>query len=134
MFYVLFVATEESITSGMKRMEGGLAQIKAELKHHHKAQEWADKFQEKMKEFMSDAEGKFKQIKGQHELMDKKYGELSEYYCFDRKKVSMEEFFGDITQFTKDFEVRALSSGTSCLQGSCMMWWLHREQGKRMPR
>lgn len=103
---VPFAATEENITSGMKRMDAGLAKIKAELKHHPKAQEWADKFQEKMRAFLSEAEGKFKKIKDQHELMEKKYDELSEYYCFDRKKVSMEEFFGDITQFTKDFEVR----------------------------
>ena len=107
----VIAATEDSITSGMKRMAEGLAKIKAELKHHPKAQEWADKFQEKMKEFLSEAEEKFKRIKDQHELMEKKYEELSEYYCFDRKKVSMEEFFGDITQFAKDFEVRCNGTG-----------------------
>ena len=37
--------------------------------------------------------------------MDKKYDELASYYCFDRKKLSMEEFFGDLSAFCKDFEV-----------------------------
>lgn len=98
-------ATEDTIASGVKRMEAGVAKVKAELKQHPKPQEWADKFAEKMKVFLGEAEDKLKKIKDQYQLMEKKFEELSEYYCFDRKKVSMEEFFGDITQFCKDFEV-----------------------------
>ena len=89
-------------------METGVNKIKNELKNHPKPQEWADKFSEKMKQFLGEAEEKLKRIKEQHQLMEKKYTELAEYYCFDRKKMSMEEFFGDITQFCKDFEVRGI--------------------------
>ena len=40
--------------------------------------------------------------------MNKRFEELSKYFCFDRKKTSMEEFFGDLTAFYKDFEVSHL--------------------------
>ena len=86
-------------------MDAGVTKLKSELKQHPKPQEWADKFSEKMKGFLTEAEDKLKTIKDQYQLMEKKFEELSVYYCFDRKKVSMEEFFGDITQFCKDFEV-----------------------------
>lgn len=37
--------------------------------------------------------------------MEKRYEELSKYFAFDKKKTSIEEFFGDISSFFKDFEV-----------------------------
>ena len=37
--------------------------------------------------------------------MEKKFDDLTNYYSMDRKKFSMEEFFGDLTMFCKDFEV-----------------------------
>lgn len=102
----MITASEDAISSGIKRMEAGVSKLKVEIKQHHKPQEWADKFVEKMKTFVSVAEDKFKKLHDQHKLMEKKFDELSEYYCFDRKKTTAEEFFGDISQFTKDFEVR----------------------------
>lgn len=90
----------------MKRMDAGFTKMKSELKQHTKPQEWADKFLEKMKAFMAEEEGKFKNLQDQYQLMEKKFAEMAEYYCFDRKKITMEEFFGDISQFCKDFEVR----------------------------
>lgn len=86
-------------------MSAGIAKIKSEVNHHKHPQEWADKFGEKMKSFLTESENEFKKIQEQHQLMEKKFDELSEYYCFDRKKTPMEEFFGDIVQFCKDFEV-----------------------------
>lgn len=37
--------------------------------------------------------------------MEKKYEEIGTYFCFDHKKVPMEEFFGDLSSFMKEFEV-----------------------------
>ena len=119
-FLCLSLASEESTTSGIKRMEVGINKIKAELKHHQKPQEWHDKFAEKMKAFVTEAEEKFKKVKDQYQLMDKKFEELSGYYCFDRKKVSMEDFFGDIAQFCKDFEVSIFLVPVSHI----MEWWM----------
>ena len=40
-------------------------------------------------------------------MMEKKFDDLANYYSMDRKKFSMEEFFGDLTMFCKDFEVES---------------------------
>lgn len=93
-------------------MESGISKIKSEMKQHQKPQEWADKFHEKMKAFITESEEKFKKLQEQHKLMDKKFEELSKFYVFDRKKVSMEEFFGDISQFCKDFDVCRLDDAS----------------------
>lgn len=103
--FLCSAATEDTITSAVKRMSAGISSIKKEINQHQKPQEWADKFAEKMKGFLEEAEAKFKKVQDQHTLMEKKFDELSEYYCFDRKKVPMEELFGDISQFCKDFDV-----------------------------
>ena len=50
-------------------------------------------------------------------LMEKKYDELAKYFCFDRKKTTMEEFFGDLSAFCKDFEV------SSSPQHRLFGWW-----------
>ena len=38
--------------------------------------------------------------------MEKKFDDIANYYSMDRKKTTMEEFFGDLSMFCKDFEVR----------------------------
>lgn len=45
----------------------------------------------------------------QYDFMEKRFEELAKYFCLDRKKASMEEVFGDLANFTKDFEVFKLS-------------------------
>lgn len=55
--------------------------------------------------FYKSANQEFESLKQQADLMEKRYEELSKYFAFDKKKSSMEEFFGDITAFLKDFEV-----------------------------
>ena len=42
--------------------------------------------------------------------MEKKYEEIGAFFCFDPKKIPMEEFFGDLTSFIKEFEVGFLIS------------------------
>ena len=38
--------------------------------------------------------------------MDRTFNELLGYFCLDRKKATIDEFFGDLNNFVKDFEVR----------------------------
>ena len=85
-------------------MEAGLAKIRSELNHHLISQE-SDRFSEVMKGWIAGAEDKFKKVQDQYMLMVKKYDELADFYCFDRKKVPMDEFFTDLCQFCKEFEV-----------------------------
>ena len=46
--------------------------------------------------------------------MEKKYEEIGTYFCFDPKKVPMEEFFGDLAAFMKEFEVCSSGHVMSC--------------------
>ena len=37
--------------------------------------------------------------------MDRAFGELLAWFCIDRKKAPIDEFFGDLQNFLKDFDV-----------------------------
>ena len=93
------------MSKGIKQMEGNLEKLKAELKNHQKPQDKHDKFAAKIQDFLTQAEARFKKLEDQFQFMEKKFEDLASYYCFDRKKVTMEEFFGDIMMFCKDFDV-----------------------------
>ena len=56
--------------------------------------------------FVSSAEGTCIKLKEQVTLMEKKYEDIANYFAFDPKKIPMEEFFGDVTTFMKEFEVQ----------------------------
>ena len=65
-------------------------------------------------DFIAMADEKYKKLKDDYELLEQKFDELATFYCFDKKKTTLEEFFGDITTFVKDFEVGALGGGGGC--------------------
>jgi hypothetical protein len=98
-------ASEDAMKSGMKTMEEGIKKVKGEVKHHAKPQGKEDKFIEKMKAFLVTGEPTCSKLKEQVTLMEKKYEEIATYFTFDPKKIPMEEFFGDLTTFIKEFEV-----------------------------
>jgi hypothetical protein len=97
-------ASEDAMKSGMKTMEEGIKKVKGEVKHHAKPQGKEDKFIEKMKAFLVTGEPTCSKLKEQVTLMEKKYEEIATYFTFDPKKIPMEEFFGDLTTFIKEFE------------------------------
>ena len=95
------------MSKAVKQMETGIQKVKTEMKQHLKPQDRSDKFYDQMKVFVQHAEDRFKKVQEVYQLMDKKFEDLSKYYVFDRKKISIEEFFGDLTTFIKDFDVRS---------------------------
>jgi hypothetical protein len=97
-------ASEDAMKSGMKTMEEGIKKAKGEVKHHAKPQGKEDKFIEKMKAFLATGEPTCSKLKEQVTLMEKKYEEIATYFTFDPKKIPMEEFFGDLNTFIKEFE------------------------------
>ena len=77
--------------------------IKEEVKRH-KPQDADDRFAEKMKDFLTKSEDRFRRVVDQQKLMEEKFEEIIKYFCLD-KKTTMEEFFGDLSHFLKEFEV-----------------------------
>ena len=86
-------------------MENNLEKLKSELKHHQNPTDKRDRFAEKIQDFLNKAEARFRKLEDQFQFMEKKFEDLATFYCFDRKKVTMEEFFGDVVMFCKDFDV-----------------------------
>ena len=114
--HVLYhVASDEIISGQIKKMEMGFKRIKEELKRH-KPQDADDKFAPKMKDFITKSEERFRRATDQHKLMEEKFKEIVSYYCLDTK-TSMEEFFGDLSHFLKEFEV--------CLLYFFIVYFLH---------
>lgn len=117
--------SEETLSKGVKQMEAGINRIKSEIKQHQKPTDRNDKFADEMKEFIQKGEEKFKKLQDQYQHMEKKCEDLAKFFVFDRKKVTMEEFFGDINFFMKDFEVNLLNF---C---ACIVISLHTNQRAR---
>ena len=104
MFASCNTASDETISSQLKKMEQSFKKIKDEVKRH-KPQDADDRFAVKMKDFLSQSEDRFRRVADQHKLMEEKFKEITAYYCIDDKKTTMEEFFGDLSHFLKEFEV-----------------------------
>jgi len=45
-------------------------------------------------------------LEGMHKKMMSLFQQTAKYYCFDPKKYTMEDFFGDIKAFMDNFNVR----------------------------
>lgn len=56
--------------------------------------------------FVATAQEQFVKLKLMHENMEKQYEDLGKYFVFDPKKISPEEFFGDLNNFRNMFQVR----------------------------
>lgn len=61
----------------------------------------------------------FEILMQQYDFMEKRYEELTKYFCID-KKTSMEEVFGDLAHFSKDFEVQYTHGHVNCGSSSWM--------------
>lgn len=54
---------------------------------------------------MSHAHEQYEKLDLMHKNMEKQYNDLGEYFVFDPKKMSIEEFFGDLNNFKNMFQV-----------------------------
>ncbi len=54
---------------------------------------------------MGTAQEQYEKLDLLHKNMDKQYNDLGEYFVFDPRKISVEEFFGDLNTFKNMFQV-----------------------------
>lgn len=57
--------------------------------------------------FVSTAREQFEKLHLMRENMEKQYEDLAKYFVFDPKKITPEEFFGDLNNFRNMFQVRS---------------------------
>ena len=89
-----------------------------------------------MDDFLNQAKEQHEVLEGMMNKMTTLFANTAKYYCFDKKKYTMEEFFGDVKKFLESFKVgiyefRSLQLSCNpvpCWSTSampCTMQWRH---------
>lgn len=96
----------ETIQKTMKQMNTSLKDLEADLRNNAVPQNDDDRFVEEMGTFAKECKEQLEILGKMQKQMEDLFTDLSEYFAFDVRKYSMEEFFSDIKTF-KDLFVQA---------------------------
>uniref|UniRef100_A0AAQ4QTJ7 Diaphanous related formin 1 n=1 Tax=Gasterosteus aculeatus aculeatus TaxID=481459 RepID=A0AAQ4QTJ7_GASAC len=92
----------ETLQKNLDQMGRQIKNLKKDLETFPPPQSDKDLFVEKI--FVSTAEEQFEKLDMLHKNMEKQYNDLGEYFVFDPRKISVEEFFGDLNTFKNMFQ------------------------------
>ncbi|XP_013922912.1 PREDICTED: protein diaphanous homolog 3-like, partial [Thamnophis sirtalis] len=84
-------------------MEGQIKQLGKDLETFPQPEDPHDKFVTKMSIFLVQAKEQFKELSTIHKSMENLYRDVMEYYAIDLKKISVEEFLTDLSNFKTMF-------------------------------
>ncbi|XP_045326649.1 protein diaphanous homolog 2 isoform X3 [Leopardus geoffroyi] len=87
------------LKNNLATMEQHIVHLERDIKKFPETENRHDKFVEKMTSFTKSARDQYEKLFTMHNNMLKLYENLGEYFIFDSKTVSIEEFFGDISNF-----------------------------------
>ncbi|XP_036082274.1 protein diaphanous homolog 2 isoform X4 [Rousettus aegyptiacus] len=87
------------LKSNLAGMERQIVHLEGDIKKFPQTGNEHDKFVEKMTSFTKTARDQYEKLLTMHNNMVKLYENLGEYFIFDSKTVSIEEFFGDLSNF-----------------------------------
>ncbi|XP_038306339.1 protein diaphanous homolog 2 isoform X2 [Canis lupus familiaris] len=87
------------LKSNLTAMEQQIVHLERDIKKFPQTENQHDKFVEKMTSFTKSARDQYEKLLTMHNNMLKLYENLGEYFIFDSKTVSIEEFFGDLSNF-----------------------------------
>ncbi|XP_070461496.1 protein diaphanous homolog 2 isoform X6 [Equus przewalskii] len=87
------------LKSNLGAMEQQILHLERDIKKFPQSENQHDKFVEKMTSFTKSAREQYDKLSNMHKQMVKLYENLGEYFIFDSKTVSIEEFFGDLNDF-----------------------------------
>ncbi|XP_032082156.1 protein diaphanous homolog 3 [Thamnophis elegans] len=93
----------ESLEKSLKQMEGQIKQLGKDLETFPQPEDPHDKFVTKMSSFLVQAKEQFKELSTIHKSMENLYRDVMEYYAIDLKKISVEEFLTDLSNFKTMF-------------------------------
>ncbi|KAM8909943.1 protein diaphanous homolog 1-like isoform 1-T1 [Spinachia spinachia] len=94
----------ETLQKNLDLMGRQIKNLKKDLETFPPPQSDKDLFVEKMSSFVCTADEQFEKLDMLHKNMEKQYNDLGEYFVFDPKKISVEEFFGDLNTFKNMFQ------------------------------
>uniref|UniRef100_A0A671E900 Protein diaphanous homolog 1 n=1 Tax=Rhinolophus ferrumequinum TaxID=59479 RepID=A0A671E900_RHIFE len=93
----------ENLQKNLDQMKKQISDVERDVQNFPAATDEKDKFVEKMTSFVKDAQEQYTKLRMMHSNMETLYKELGEYFLFDPKKVSVEEFFMDLHNFKTMF-------------------------------
>ncbi|XP_021506906.1 protein diaphanous homolog 1 isoform X1 [Meriones unguiculatus] len=93
----------ENLQKNLDQMKKQIADVERDVQNFPAATDEKDKFVEKMTSFVKDAQEQYNKLRMMHSNMETLYKELGDYYIFDPKKLSVEEFFMDLHNFRNMF-------------------------------
>ncbi|XP_068596158.1 protein diaphanous homolog 1 [Brachionichthys hirsutus] len=93
----------EMLQRSLEMMCRQIKNLEKDLETFPPPQNDKDKFSEKMSSFVGSAREQYEKLSLLHQNMEKEYTDLGEYFVFDPKKISAEEFFGDLNTFKNMF-------------------------------
>ncbi|KAB0359633.1 hypothetical protein FD754_003789 [Muntiacus muntjak] len=100
----------ENLQKNLDQMKKQISDVERDIQNFPAATDEKDKFVEKMtisflerRDFVKDAQEQYNKLRLMHSNMETLYKELGEYFLFDPKKVSVEEFFMDLHNFKNMF-------------------------------
>ncbi|KAJ8028208.1 Protein diaphanous-like 3 [Holothuria leucospilota] len=94
--------SEDVVQGNLSGMEKQLNELETNLKVFKPSAD-NDKFKEVMDKFVVIAKEEYDTLKAMFAKMKDLFSELSEFFCFDKKKTSFEEFFQQIKTFLSDY-------------------------------
>uniref|UniRef100_A0A672SAL5 Diaphanous related formin 1 n=1 Tax=Sinocyclocheilus grahami TaxID=75366 RepID=A0A672SAL5_SINGR len=97
----------ETLQKNLDQMGKQIKDLEKDIETFPPPQSDRDKFVEKMTISFTSSREQFVKLKLMHENMEKQYEDLGKYFVFDPKKMSPEEFFGDLNNFRNMFQQAA---------------------------
>uniref|UniRef100_A0A8C0XIK3 Diaphanous related formin 1 n=1 Tax=Castor canadensis TaxID=51338 RepID=A0A8C0XIK3_CASCN len=100
----------ENLQKNLDQMKKQISDVERDVQNFPDATDEKDKFVEKMtisflewRDFVKDAQEQYNKLQMMHSNMETLYKELGDYFVFDPKKLSVEEFFMDLHNFRNMF-------------------------------
>uniref|UniRef100_A0A8C1UZS3 Diaphanous related formin 1 n=1 Tax=Cyprinus carpio TaxID=7962 RepID=A0A8C1UZS3_CYPCA len=97
----------ETLQKNLDQMGKQIKDLEKDIETFPPPQSDRDKYVEKMTISFTSSREQFVKLKLMHENMEKQYEDLGKYFVFDPKKISPEEFFGDLNNFRNMFQQAA---------------------------
>ncbi|KAM9741570.1 protein diaphanous homolog 1-like [Menidia menidia] len=94
----------ETLQKNLELMGRNIKNLEKDIETFPPPQNDKDLFVEKMSSFVSHAKEQFEKLDLLHKNMEKQYFDLGNYFVFDPRKMSVEEFFGDLNTFKNMFQ------------------------------
>nr|XP_020450181.1 protein diaphanous homolog 1 [Monopterus albus] len=94
----------ETLQKNLEQMGRQIKSLEKDLETFPPPQNDKDLFVEKMSSFVSNAKEQYEMLDLLHKNMEKQFTDLGDYFVFNPKKISVEEFFGDINTFKNMFQ------------------------------